>query len=973
MPMSRFDQTILGRVRLAWQDVLGFQPSPDDNFFDVGGDSLLIILLQEKVRARTGADIAIGDLFRAPSAATQAELIDQADRATRASARSPEPEIRKNDIAIIGMACHLAGSADKDEFWRNLLAGHSLIATSTEPVFTEMADGAVRVPRWGMLPEGTGYDAPMLGLAAEEESAADPQHGILYECLWAAVEDAGLTMAAIGPGTSLYVTAERNNENIDLGTRERPTRAEDIAGSSATFLASRFSYLNGLEGESLYLDTGCSSSLVAVHLACGSLLRGDSDYALVGGVSVEAPDDGGYTFVPGHSVAHDGVCRPFDASATGTVGGDGAGAVLLRRLGDAVRDGDPVYGVIRGSAVNNDGSARVGYTAPGVEGHVRVIRKALAAAGVDGSEIDYVEPHGTGTRLGDAIEAIALAEALGPEGPMVAVGGLKASIGHIDVAAGLASLIKAVLAVHHGYLPATPGVSRPIGEFDGTRLTLVPSGRAWPDRERLRTAGVSAIGVGGTNGHIIVQEFPQIPGVPTAYGQASRIIALSAHTPTALAAARERLAAHLQSRDDVRLDDVAATLASGRYAFHHRLAFVTDVRDQAVSMLSGSAPRCSGTAPDGRQPSLVFAFGDTVAGEPFRALAAALTDTDIIVRWLERADTILAGLTPMRVTEWLHLDRGDAALTERAIAVPATVAVAYALAQQFIAWGVFPRESIGTGAGALTAAALNGSLGFDDAILNAVRYARNGVPMAAEDAQEKADVCLAFGAVPEGLGDDTIVIGADKKTTADVLVALAGLWCLGVPVDLSAVSPGRRIHLPAYPFERTGDGSGSADAGMRALTALEQRLIYHDLVRTSDNSEHTVVAAAAFEDVSVDVIREGFAKVQVSHPRLRTVYRRAGNRWSASISPDPALLHVQGPDDPVFSAQDLKDRLAGHRFAPTSPSLLRGLLATDRNGRAFLGLAAHRAVASAEELDDTLQELVTFCLTGAVAPALREG
>ncbi|MFC4465240.1 condensation domain-containing protein [Streptomyces xiangluensis] len=498
----------------AWRDVLGTSGfGPDDNFFDAGGNSLLLLRLQKALRDRTGASVTVADLFRHTTVRAQSMLLGAQGEATRHSSALPLAVAGTLDtdqgIAVIGLACRFAGSPDKDAFWQNLVAGKDLITTSSLQGAPDLPGGARRVPRWGLLADGIGYDARMLGFSANEMLSADPRHGIFYECLWAAVEDAALKISDIGPRTALYAGKDRWDERIDQGSPESPARADDVVGVSATFMPSRFSYWNDLWGESILLDTACSTSLVAVHLACASLRRGDSDYALAGGVSIENPSDGSYVHVPGHIYARDGICRPFDQAATGTVGGDGAGAVLLRRLSDAVRDGDPVYAVIRGSAVNNDGRGRIGYTAPGIEGQARVIRRALGAAGMTGEEIGFVEPHGTGTRLGDAIEALALTDALGPQGPPVTLGGVKASIGHTNSAAGVAGLIKTVLAVHHGYLPATPNVSEPVEELreNGGRLTLLTRGMEWGGHRRPRTAGVSSFGVGGTNAHVVVQQF----------------------------------------------------------------------------------------------------------------------------------------------------------------------------------------------------------------------------------------------------------------------------------------------------------------------------------------------------------------------------------------------------------------------------------------------------------------------------------
>jgi 3-oxoacyl-(acyl-carrier-protein) synthase/aryl carrier-like protein len=498
-------------VRAAWLEVLGDRQFGDDeNFFDVGGNSLLILRLQRALRIRTGRTIELAELFRhttvrAQSGATGTAMVRRP--AAAAERRDSGAPAAWDDIAVIGMACRFANSPDLDAFWNNLRYGRDCLTTGPGAVVTQLPNGARRVRRWGLIAEGPVFDAEFFGFAASQTASVDPRHGVLYESLWSAVEDAALKISVIGPRTSLFVGRDRWSEHFDPGTDEAPTRADDVVGCNGTFLPSWFSYWVDLQGESLLLDTACSTSLVAVHLACRSLQHGDCEYALAGGASIENPQHGSYTAVPGHIYSRDGYCRPFDRAATGTVGGDGAGAVLLRRLGDARRDGDPIYAVIRGSAVNNDGSARVGYSAPGVEGQVRVIRRALEASRVSAAEVDFVEPHGTGTRLGDAIEATALVEALGPNGPAVAIGGLKASIGHTNSASGVAGLIKTVLAVHHGFLPATPHVETPIEELTGgRRFTLLPEGKPWQDTGRPRTAGVSSFGVGGTNAHVIVQQ-----------------------------------------------------------------------------------------------------------------------------------------------------------------------------------------------------------------------------------------------------------------------------------------------------------------------------------------------------------------------------------------------------------------------------------------------------------------------------------
>ncbi|KJS58300.1 non-ribosomal peptide synthetase [Streptomyces rubellomurinus] len=506
------DDDALTAVTRVWQELLDGRPfGPDSNFFDVGGHSLILVKLRDGLYRATGVKPGVADLLRHTTPRAQARLVGggEAAAAPRPAAR---PRRRTDDdaIAVIGMGARFAGAPDLAAYWDNLRAGRDCFSQGPGPVVTELPDGTRKVARWGMMADGLGFDAELLGFAPEDVKHGDPQQGVLHEVLWSAVEDASLRLSDIAHGTSLYVGCPRFVQN------DGEARVDDVVNSDPTFVASRFAYLHDLWGEALLLDTACSTGLYAVHLAARSLLRGESDYALAGAVSL-AESDGGYTYRPGFLYAEDGFCRPFDQRATGTVGGFGAGAVLLRRLADAERDGDPVYAVIPGSAVNNDGVARVGYSAPGVEGQARVIRDALAAAGLTGEDVGYLEAHGTGTRLGDAIEATALGEALGTGGPQVAIGSVKASIGHCNTAAGIAGLIKAVLAVHHGYLPATPGVTEPIEELTrhGERFALLTEGRPWP-QDRPRTAGVSSFGVGGTNAHVLVRQHQSAPSSPSA-------------------------------------------------------------------------------------------------------------------------------------------------------------------------------------------------------------------------------------------------------------------------------------------------------------------------------------------------------------------------------------------------------------------------------------------------------------------------
>ncbi|MCK2244141.1 MULTISPECIES: amino acid adenylation domain-containing protein [unclassified Crossiella] len=489
----------LEQVLGAWREVLGVaEVAARDSFFDVGGHSLLVVKLQEALRSRTGVTVSIAQLMGNPSAADQAELLSGAAPVTALPVVLRGADAAE-DIAVIGMAGRFAGARDVEEYWANLRAGRDCLTTGRAPV--EHADGSRTVYRYGLLADGLAYDGSLFGIGADEPRPVDPQHAVFYECLWAAVEDAGLRMSDLRGRTSLYGGRAVPGVKPDS---DGFLPAGEVVFTEATFMNTWFSYHHDLGGESMLVDSGCSTALVAVHLAAESLRRGDCDYALAGGVSIQANAEGSYVWEPGQVFAEDGVSRPFDQRSTGVVAGDGAGAVLLRRLSDARRDGDPIHAVIKGSAINNDGLRKVGYTAPGVDGQAKVLARALARAGVPAAEVDYVETHGTGTRLGDAVELGALAQVYGAGGPL-ALGSVKAAIGHTDTAAGIAGLIKAALAVREGFLPATPNVAEPVADL-AEQFELLPAGRAWTRAEGPRTAGVSSFGLGGTNAHLIIQE-----------------------------------------------------------------------------------------------------------------------------------------------------------------------------------------------------------------------------------------------------------------------------------------------------------------------------------------------------------------------------------------------------------------------------------------------------------------------------------
>ncbi|MFH8387469.1 beta-ketoacyl synthase N-terminal-like domain-containing protein [Kitasatospora sp. NPDC018058] len=505
-------------------------------------------------------------------------------------------------LAIIGLACRFPGAATPEEYWDNLVAGTDSVRSFTAEELREWGHdpAALDDPRYvamhGIV-DGVGeFDADFFQFSTRDATVLNPQHRLFLECAWEALERAGYDPRAT-PGTvGVYAGAGRNGyPALVQDQADRFPGVDDLALTIANepeHLATRVSYKLGLTGPSMAVLTACSSSLVAVHEAGRALLAGDCDVALAGGVTLRLPQ-AGYRYLEGGTMSPDGRCRTFSADAKGIVGGDGAGVVVLRRLQDALDDEDHVHAVIRGSAVNNDGHQRAGFTAPGVQGQREVIRLAHAAAEVSPASISYVETHGTGTPVGDPIEVSALAQAFAQE-PLpagsVLLGSVKTNIGHTDTAAGVAGLIKTALALEHGTIPATLHFAgpNPVIDFAATPFAVNTECRAWEATASPRRAGVSSFGIGGTNAHVVLEEAPRV-AAPTEPPGRSQLLVLSAKSPAALAAMAERLAEHLLRRPASALADVAWTLQTGRHAFAHRRYLVCADHAQAVAALRAAA------------------------------------------------------------------------------------------------------------------------------------------------------------------------------------------------------------------------------------------------------------------------------------------------------------------------------------------------------------------------------------------------
>jgi len=517
-------------------------------------------------------------------------------------------------IAVIGMAGRFPGARNVEEFWKNLRDGVESISffTPEEMAAAGMNDAAFSqpsfVPAGGVLDDAEMFDAAFFGYSPREAEIIDPQHRLFLECAWEALENAGYDPdryeGAVGVFAGSALSSYMLNLGLTTGIIEVIGVAPILIANETDYLTTRVSYKLNLRGPSVNLQTACSTSLVAVHVACQSILNGECHLALAGGVTIITPQKVGYWYQEGGILSPDGHCRAFDAQARGTVGGNGLGIVVLKRFADALMDRDTIYAVIRGSAINNDGAGKLGFTAPSVDGQEAVIAEAQAIAGVEAGTITYVEAHGTATQLGDPVEMQALAQAFRAQTgrkQFCALGSVKTNVGHLDAAAGVTGLIKTVLALKHKEIPPSLHFEKPNLNFDlaDSPFYINTILRPWESADSPRRAGVSSFGIGGTNAHIIVEEAPEPdPEQPSRHAQ---LLTLSARTPAALEAATDKLLRHLRARPGLSLANVSFTLHLGRREFAHRRALAcADAQDamRAVTASSGS----SASAPMRKRP-----------------------------------------------------------------------------------------------------------------------------------------------------------------------------------------------------------------------------------------------------------------------------------------------------------------------------------------------------------------------------------
>ncbi len=642
------------------------------------------------------------------------------------------------EVAVIGMTGRFPGARNLTEFWHNIRDGVESVSWFTDDQLQAAGvdPSLFRQPNYvkarATLADVDLFDAPFFDFNPKEAAITDPQHRILLEVAWEALEQAGYDPDTYSGLIGVYAGVGFNSYLLNLVAHPEVLKSVDrfqlMLANDKDFACTRVSYKLNLQGPSHTVQTACSTSLVAVHLACRSLLSGECDMALAGGITVSAQQTVGYLHHEGSIASPDGHCRAFDAQAQGTVPGNGVGLVVLKRLEDAIADGDYIHAVIKGSALNNDGASKVSYTAPRIDSQAAVIRTAQQIAEVDPDSIRYIEAHGTGTTLGDPIEIAALTQAVRTgtqKTGFCAIGSVKTNVGHLDTAAGIAGFIKTVLALQHRQIPPSLHFEQPNPHIDFANSPFYVNTQLtdWPSNGIPRRAGVSSFGIGGTNAHVVLEEAPT--GEPPQPARPWQLLLLSAKTKTALDTATANLATLLQHSPHPHLADIAYTLQVGRQAFAHRRMVVCQPHDASAVLASSDPQRLLSGQATGAHRAIAFLFPGQ--GSQYPGMAKELYETEPTFRAV--VETCCQLLLPALAVDLREILFPTAAthdcerLNQTRYAQPALFVVEYALAHLWMSWGIQPAALLGHSIGELVAACLAGVFCLEDALTLVVRRA----------------------------------------------------------------------------------------------------------------------------------------------------------------------------------------------------------------------------------------------------------
>ena len=779
------------------------------------------------------------------------------------------------DIAVIGFSGRFPGARNTNQYWANLRSGVESISFFSDKELVEAGVDAdvLRDPNYvkaaPTLDGVAEFDAAFFGYSPREARIIDPQQRLFLEVAWEALEHSGYDSASFQGSIGLFAGAAMNTYLLFAGLLPEFTRdyVLTLVSNDKDFLATRTSYKLNLRGPSVTVQTACSTSLVAIHMACQSLLNSECDIAMAGGVSVRVPHKAGYLYREGGVFSPDGHCRAFDAESRGTIFGSGVGCIVVKRLAEALTDGDTVHAVIKGSAVNNDGSSKMDFTAPSLTGQSRAVVEALAHAGVDPETISYIETHGTGTQLGDPIEIAALTtafRAFTTKKRFCAIGSVKTNIGHMDAAAGVAGVIKTILALKNRSLPPSLNFRTPNPRinFDESPFYVNTRFSPWDGAPVPRRAAINSLGMGGTNAFVILEEAPPAP--PTTPSRSLAVVVVSAKTPTALEEANRRLAEHLRDTPETSVADVAYTLQVGRRHWPYRRAVVCRNHSEALAFLTAT-DRLATARPQPVTREVVFMF--TGQGSQHVNMGRDLYRTEAVFREdVDRSADILRPHLEMDLREVLYpsddrIRETARLLNETWIAQPALFVIEHALARLWQSWGVRPAAMIGHSLGEYVAACLAGVFSLSEAL----------------------SLVAARGSLMQ---------------------ALPGGAMLAVPLTERQIAPllNHQISLAAI----NGPSLCTVAGDTAAIADLEERLSRQDITTRRLRTSHAF--HSAMMDAAVQPLAERVSQVPRSAPEIPFVSNVSGT-WitrDQATAPDYWARHAR---DPVRLADGLRELL----------------------------------------------------------------
>jgi acyl transferase domain-containing protein len=884
------------------------------------------------------------------------------------------------EIAVIGMSGRFPGSRTVEQFWQNVRGGVESVTFFSDRELEDSGHSAaeLRDPNYvkarGVLEDIDLFDASFFGFSPKEAEIADPQQRIMFECAWEALENSGYCPGTYkgrigvyaGLSISSYLLVELLT-NFEL--RKSTSALQLLLGNDKDHLATRISYKLNLKGPSVTVQTACSTSLVAVHLACQSLLSGECDIALAGGASIAVPHQVGYYYQEGGILSPDGHCRAFDARSQGTVSGSGAGIVALKRLADALADGDCIRAVIKGSAINNDGAVKVGYTAPSETGQAEAIRAAQFMAEVGPETISYVEAHGTATALGDPIEIKALTQAFRSgtdKKNFCAIGSLKTNVGHLDAAAGVAGLIKTTLALEHKEIPPSLHFEKPNPKIDFAESPFFVNAKLtpWETGGGPRRAGVSSFGIGGTNAHVVMEEAPEFG--PAGKGRDWQLLVLSAKTETALETSTLRLVEHLKQHPQLNFHDVAHTLQVGRSSFNHRRMLVCrDAEDVVSALESTDAHRSVDAFQESHNRPVVFMFPGQ--GTQYVNMAAELYSHEPVFRkHLDACCDLLEPHLKLDLRQLLFPPAERAAeaareLEQTCFTQPALFVVEYALAQMWMAWGVRPQAFIGHSIGEYVAACLSGVFTLEDAlrlvtargrmIQNLAEGAMLAVPLGEREVQpllngqlslaavNGAASCVISGSV-EAIEELEQRLNESRQNSRRLHTSHAFHSALMDPIieSFTAQVSAVKLSAPQIPYlsNVTGDWITATEATAPDYWAkhLRQTVRFADglskllqdadnvLLETGPGTTLTTLAKNHPERTETLVTIASLPHPRAGEPDVEFVTRSLGELWLAGVEIDWTAYHAGEPRRrtplPTYPFERQRYWISGRRQALTT-------------------------------------------------------